>query len=360
MDTTALAPVLQHTGPFASVLVDVSQDTGGGRHQHDLHVREACEELASQGAPAEVVEALTERLGEVTHRPAPSARFVVATPEGVALDEVVPVRVDRARASWASLPDLATYAALRDSATRFVLVVVDHEGGEVSLHDSDLPWPEEERTVESPDADTAHVRKVTQGDWAHPQFQRTAENTWRRNADAVVDEVSRLVDEGAELVLLTGDPTSVGMVRRGLEHSSAEVVELPTGQRTEDGGDEALWDAVRQALHVQVVARRLALSERLEEAIGRGDAAAVGASAVADAFVTGRVETLALDPALAATEEVDLDQHPGLALGPATSGTVPADRALVAAAVATDADVVPLPAVALGGHPVAALLRWTD
>ena len=164
--------------------------------------------------------------------------------------------------------------------------------------------------------------------------------------------------------MLAGDPASVGLVRDGLGSgpaSQATVVELPTGRRTEDGGDEALQEAIRGALLDHVVGRRTALVHRLREALGRGRGAATGVRDVADAFVQGQVDTLLIDTQALREHRLDPADHPGLQFGAGeVSGEVRADEALIAAALLTDADVVPLPSATLGGAPVAALLRWTQ
>lgn len=351
-----LTPVLQSSGPFATVLTDVSQDTGGGDQEHRLRAREACDRLAEQGADADVVKAVAERLEEVVHRPAPVARLVVATPEGVAYDEVATARVDHPVATWDRLPDLGAWVQHRDAAVRFVLALVDHEGGDVTVHDTDVPEPEVEVSA---GGEVAYVHHVPTGGWAMLKLQHTNENVWKRNADAVVDEVAGLVRGGERLVLLAGDPRSVSMVREGLEGLPAKVVQLATGTRAEDGGEEALQEAIREAVLAEVVSRRTALVHRLHEGLGRGDTAVSGVREVADAFVRGQVETLLIDPAEAANQELDPTEHPGLVLGgAAVSGPVRADEALIAAAVATSADVAPAPSAALKGAPAAAILRW--
>jgi len=77
--------------------------------------------------------------------------------------------------------------------------------------------------------------------------------------------------------------------------------------------------------------------------------------------VRGQVETLIVDPAALSEVTLNPADHPGLAFGGAEPlAPLRADEALIAAAVATDAEVTTLPGVALGGQPVAALLRWTD
>jgi len=360
MDTTTLTPALRGSGPFATVLTDVSQDTESGRHEHDLRVRAACERLSERGAPAEVVDLVRERLSETVRRPAPLGRIVVASPDGIAYDELALTRVDDPVASWDPLPDLTAWIAHRDATLPFVLALVDHAGGDISLWDSDVPEPEVSTSAGGEDLEFIHQMPV--GGWGSLEVQRTTENTWRENAEDVAAEVERLVRaHGHPTVLLGGDPTSVGMVRKALDDLPATVVELSTGQRAEDGGDEALRGAIQEALAGEVVRRRTELAHRVREALGRGDTGVAGVDAVADALVRGQVETLVLDPAALPDATLDPSQHPGLAFGgPEPLRPLRADEALIAAAVATDAEVTTLPTLALGGEPVAAILRWTD
>ena len=357
METTTFTPVLTKPGPYATVLVDVSQDTETGRHEHHNRVRAACDELASQGAPTEVVERIAAVLDEQTSAPAPVARLVVSTPEEIVYDELAVLRQDRPVTTWDALPDLTAWAAHRDAQVRFVLAVLDHAGGDISLWDSDVPEPRQETTA---GGEMQYLHQVPVGGWGSIEVQRTSENVWHRNADDVVAEVRRLVAaHSPDTVLLAGDPTSCGIARRALDQLGVSVTPLPTGQRHSDGGDEALQQAIREALHDIVIERRTALVHRAREAMGKGSGIATGVREVAEALVQGQVETLLFDPARAAELELDPRDHPGLTFGAATvEGPVRADEALIAGAVLTEAEIVALPSAALGGAPVAALLRW--
>ena len=373
MDTAGFTNLLTRPGPYATVLADVSQDSENAAHAKELRVRAACEELSAQGAPPGVVAQVSDRLEANVRQPAPLARVVVATPEGIAYDEVAVAAVPNPVATWDMLPDLGSWIAARETSLPFVLVLADHTGGEISLWDSGLPQPTSTTTVEGDELE--HVHKVQDNvGWAAYRMQQTTDNVWRHNADKVAEEVTRLVrDHGHELVLVGGDPTTVGRLREKLAGQPVEVVELASGQRAADGGDQARNDAIRSALLDQVVRRRTALVRRLEEAWGRGEREATGVRDVADAFVTGRVETLLIDPGALAGRMLDPADHPGslreaarrldrergLTFGEApVSGPVEAGEALIAAAVLTDAEVCVLPASLLGDAPVAALLRW--
>jgi hypothetical protein len=356
MDTTRLGPVYQREGPFATVLLDVSRDGESGAREHELRVRAAGEDLARIGVSDSVVGLVTERLSERVEMAAPVARTVVANDGAVVFDEVSHQRVDQAVVSWAPLPDLAGWVQLAERNIRFALALVDHEGGQISVYNSDVPEPE---TETSAGGDTYHVHKVPVGGWSQLRFQHETENVWKRNAEAVVEAVESVVHQGIRLVLVAGDPRSTAQVLDGLEKSKATVVHLESGGRAADGGDEAQQQAIREALMEYAVARRLELVHRLKDRLGQGFAVATGVRDVADAFVSGQVETLLLDPDASAGLQFMLRDHPGLDLGAVPDDQpLRADQALLAAAVRTDAEVTMLPRAVLGGAPMAALLRW--
>lgn len=338
-------------------MLDVSRDAGGAPHAQALRARGACEELGRLGAPDDVVEPLRQRLVESVETPAPAVRTVVADPSGVIFDQVNHERMDQTVVSWGPLPDLARWVRAADRNVRFVLALVDHVGGDIAIYNSDVPDPESETTA---GGETYHVQKVPVGGWSQLRYQHETENVWHRNAEAVVSELETVISsQGVRLVLIAGDPRSVGQVIEGLEKSEATVVHLESGGRTEDGGDEAQQQAIREALMDYVVKRQVELVHRLKDRLGQGFAVATGVRDVADAFVQGQVETLLLDPDAAAEFHLVARDLPGLDLAAVPEDEqLRADQALLAAAVRTGADVAVLPKTTLGGAAVAALLRW--
>ncbi len=356
MDAAPLTAVFHAPGPFATALVDVSRDSENAEREHDLRVRSACAELSAQGADGAVVDAVRGRFDEPVDRPAPVSRLVVANASGVVLEEDTPVRLEQSVATWGPLPDLARWIEHQDGVLTFVLAVVDHEGGDVGVYHSDVPEPEEESTA---GGETLHISKVPVGGWSALRFLHTTENVWIHNASAVADRVNEHIRAGNRLVLLAGDPHSRPLVRERLEDQGVTVVDLESGTRAEDGGEEAMQQAIREALMAETVRRRLAITHELKDRLGRDHAVATGVHDVADAFVRGQVDTLVLDPGPAAELTLDPSQHPGLAVATdPPQGPLRADQALVAAAVLTGAGVAVSRSAALGGAPVAALLRW--
>ncbi len=357
MKTDRIAHLYDDPGPFASAYIEVSREMENGNITAELAARSACDQMAAQGAPESVVEQVRARLSEDTHLPAPVSRCVVATEAGVLLDELVMSHRPQPTGVWDALPQLSDWIADSDRGVPFVLALVDHEGGDVRSYRTHGFIPDEESSV---GGETEFEHKIRGGGWDHLRFQHRSENVWRRNAAEVAHEIEAQAAHGAELVLLAGDPRSCQQVKEQLGDLRAELVQLKSGSRSADGGEEALHAAVTEALYDAVVKKKLAQVHELRDRLGRDYAVAIGVGDVVDAFVRGQVDRLLIDPNRAAEFTVELQKHPGLALGAVTGlpPAVPADRALIAAAATTGADVVVTRSGTLGGAPAAGLLRW--
>lgn len=356
MKTDRLASLFADPGPFASAYVDLSQDHENADQTVALQVRATCDRLTADGTPESVVDAVRSALGVVPDGPAPLSRFVVATERGVLLDEVTRTRRPQPTASWSALPDVSDWLADDDRSIPFVLAVVDHEGGGVTVHRRGVLGPAEE-SQEGGETDFEH--KVRGGGWAHLKWQHYNESVWTRNARRVAERVRQHVDTGIGLVLLAGETQTRHEVADLLADLGAQIVDIDAGGRGADGSDGALQAAVQRALDEAGDTSRVEEVDELQERLGRDDSVAIGVTDTMDAFVRGQVDRLLLDPRAAAEIEMSPERHPGLGFGAIEPpDVVPADRALVAAAVLTGADVEIAPASMLSGSPVAALLRW--
>lgn len=360
MRTERLAPLYQDTGPFATAYVDISRDVDNPASSADLNVRAATDALSELGAPKGVVESVAERLSEPSGLPAPTSRCIIASANGGILLEDL-TRTDRTApmGNWSALPDLLPWIADLDATVPFVLVLVDHEGGDVSLHRSGV-----HRAAETTQAggETAYEHKVSGGGWAHLRWQRSSENVWERNAQEVAAQVRGQVgEEGIGLVLIAGEADSRTMVREELgDLPRVTFMEFDAGGRQADGGDAALAEAVERALDEVLGTHAVERNEELAERLGRDDAVVTGLGDVLDAFVTGQVDRLLVDPDAVSELEVELAAHPGLAFGAVTDlpERLPAGQVLVAAATMTGAAVEVVPRSMLFDAAVVALLRW--
>lgn len=352
MELSRLADLYADPGPFASAYVEVSREQEDGNRLAELQARAARDELVAQGAPEELAQQVADRLAASSHEGGTVSRCVVATERGVLLDELTRRHHAQPTITYDVLPDLATWLADESLLVPHIFVLVDHEGGRVTTvgpdpMDTDL-------TRADP-----HEHKFKGGGWSYPRYQHNTENVWYHRAEEVATELRQQLREGPDLVVLAGDPQSRPKLLEALGDVPATVVQVDGGSRSADGGDEALQDAVLDVLREQVVARGVADLHELRDRLGQGTRVATGITDVVSALVRGQVDRLYLDPEAAAGYDLSLDDHPGLSLGAiASTGELRADRALVAAACLTDADVVVARTSRLVGTPVAAVLRW--
>lgn len=355
MRLTALHDLLSHPGPFLTISTEVGRPTEDARQQLEARWTTIRHQLEREGVGQPVIDEISARLHEPPPVAGPARRTLVVTDGEVAFDEI-----QAGGTRWpdlvevAPLPELSPWAAAADRIIPFALVRADREGADLTFH-AGLPTGEwEDVTVEGEDF---YLTKVPDGDWAQKQFQNTAENTWRRNAQEVADAVREGIGRHrSRVVVLAGEVRACAEVERAMEGLPVPVVHVEAGGRHPGDSEHALWTEVRRVLDEAEAREEQEVVERLEQATGQGGGAARGLDDVLDAFVRGQVERLVIDLDAAREMSVDPSSHSGLPVD--HKGTQPADRVLLAAAAATDAEVTVMPREAVGGDGIAALLRW--
>jgi hypothetical protein len=369
MDVSFLQPVLEATGPFATVCADVTHTTENADTELDLRVRAISERLAEQGAPEPVVEAVRGRLlegNEGGEAGTLKGRAVVVSADGsVVLDQALVDAPLREIAEWAPRPDLTPVLRQLPGRVPHIVVLTDRVGADITY----VGATGEVDEVKSVDGDDFHIRKVQVGGWAHLRFQHNAENKWVHNADAVAGQISSMARRlSPRFVLVAGDVRARQILTdRASDLWSDLIVSMDEGGRAA-GADREPVDRRVAELIAEHEAREDAEALEQIEAAGAHGLSVTGTAAVVEALRKGQVETLVVtddpgdDTLLVGGSplELGLDQQDMEALG--THGeTVPADRALLAAAVASNAGVVMVPRSAMPDDvPVAAVLRYSD
>jgi hypothetical protein len=374
MDVSFLEPVVAATGPFATVCADVTHTSENADTELELRVRGVAERLTEQGAPEAVVEAVRSRLLEGNEGgPAGTLKgraVIVASDGSVVLDQALVDAPQREVAEWGPQPDVLTVLRQLPGRVPHVRVLIDRTGADITyvgtpgqVHDDDT----EETTVEG---ETFHLRKVRVGGWAHDHWQNSAENQWEANAARVAERIASYARRmSPRFVLIAGDVRARNILA-GLASDLWKdlVVTMEEGGRAA-GADRAPIDAREGELVAEHEARECAqVLEQVQAAAAHG-LSVTGTAYVVEAMRKNQVETLVLadepdreflfvgDSPL----ELGVDAADIGALGGRAAHQVPAERALVAAAVTTKAGVVVLPRSAMPGDiPVAAVLRYTD
>ncbi|WP_138756721.1 baeRF2 domain-containing protein [Modestobacter altitudinis] len=370
MDVTFLGSVTDHPGPFATVCADVTHITENADAELDLRVRALADRLTEQGAPEAVVAAVRGRLiegndgGEAgTYR----GRAVVAGPDGTVLFDAPLAAAPRAEtAEWSPMPDLVTVLRALPGRIPHIVVVADRVGADITV--ATAPGlPSQEKTVEG---DTRLMQKVKVGGWSHHRYQHTAENVWIHNMQQVIDEIDELVEEsGTRFVLLAGDIRARQIFTdRATPKIKAVLVDMDEGGRAEGADRSVIDERVQELLAEHEAAEDASVLEQISAASAHG-LALTGTALVVEALRKAQVETLVLaeeqddEQLFVGTSplEVGVSTEDMAALGITDAARVPVERALLRAAVGSNAGVVVLPRSAMPGDiPVAAVLRYTD
>jgi hypothetical protein len=374
MDVSFLEPVFSASGPFATVCADVTHTTENADTELELRVRGIAERLTQAGAPEAVVEAVRDRLlqanagGEIARLR--GRALVVAADGSVVLDQALVDAPTREVAEWSPTPDLLPVLRQLPGRVPHIVVLADRVGADISYLGAPGQVDDEaaeEATVEGEDF---QIRKVRVGGWAHHRFQHGVENTWVKNADGVAARITAMAGRlSPRFVLVAGDVRARQILTdRAGDVWKDLVVSMDEGGRAA-GADRDPVDRRAAELVAEHEAHEEARAVEQVEAASAHGLAVTGTAAVVEALRKGQVETLVLADQADADDtllvgksplELGVDQHDMDALG--THGTVvPADRALLAAAVAGAAGVVVVPRSAMPEKgSVAAVLRYAD
>jgi hypothetical protein len=368
MDVSFLEPVFTATGPFATVCADVTHTTENAGTELDLRVRAVAERLTEQGAPEAVVEAVRTRLLEGNDGGEAGTlkgrALVVAADASVVLDQALADAPVREIAEWGPQADVLPVLRQLPGRVPHIVVLTDRTGADITFMGG--PGQIEEETVEG---DTFQIRKFQGGGWAHHRYQHNTENKWIHNAEEVATQISSMVRRlSPRFVLVAGDIRARQILTdRASDLWSDLIVSMDEGGRAA-GADRAPVDARMNELIAEHEARECAEALEQVQAAAAHGLSVTGTAAVVEALRKGQVETLVLaddpgeDTLLVGNgpAELGVDQHDMDALG-VHGQVVPADRALLAAAVASSAGVVVVPRSAMPEEaPVAAVLRYSD
>jgi ribosomal protein L7Ae-like RNA K-turn-binding protein len=370
MDVTFLGSVTDHPGPFATACADVTHTTENADTELDLRVRALADRLTEQGAPEPVVEAVRGRLLEGNEGGEPGTyrgRAVVAGPDGRVLFDAPLADAPRAEtAEWSPMPDLVTVLRALPGRIPHVVVVADRVGADITVATAPgLPSMEE-----SIEGDRFLMRKVQVGGWAHHRYQHTAENVWIHNMQQVIDEIDTLVEKSnARFVLLAGDIRARQIFTdRATPKIKAVLVDMNEGGRAEGADRSVIDQRVEELIAENDAAGQAQVIEQINAASAHG-LAVTGTALVVEALRKAQVETLVLaeepddEQLFVGTSplEIGVSTEDMTALGVTDAAQVPAERALLRAAIGSSAQVVVVPRAAMPGDiPVAAVLRYTD
>ncbi|HVN11185.1 MAG TPA: Vms1/Ankzf1 family peptidyl-tRNA hydrolase [Kineosporiaceae bacterium] len=378
MNLSSLRPALTDIGPTTTVWIDSRRGDETGGHEVPVRWESLAERLRDLGAPDADLAALAEPATAPTGRPDPSSRVMAARDGRVLLDQVLVTTPPDAvgMVAFEQVPDVGPVVRARQFQVAFVVARIDRTGADIDVF-SALGAPAQE--VEQIRGETLHIHKVRVGGWAQLRFQHHTEEVWRRNAEEVAAAIHATAQEhGVTLLVLGGDVRARTLVAEYLPKEPVgqgyEVLEVEGDVRAAGASDEALDQAVHRAVAARMTREVDGALDRLRAARSpahdgtRTGTAAEDVDRTVAAFQQGRVALLLLDPSALRHRRLEVGAGPydvAVPGGPrpwdGEAVSVPADLALLRAAVLTDADVVLVRDADLDvPDGAAALLRWGE
>jgi hypothetical protein len=369
---TMRVPLLQQLskrqGPFVTVSIDVSRSAESAVRDLELRWQEHRRQLSRAG----VADARLDAIGEIVLNPTglagPVGRLIVADPDGVALDLVLPARPFQDEVSHGPAPHLLpVFRALRVKFP-YLLAEVDRTGAEVTVVNG-LGLTQEHHQVQG-SHDELH--KVGGGQLSSRRIQARAEDSWARNAAEVARELDRLIAQHhPAVVLLDGDAvTLTDLLDAGSQRLTELAVRLNSGGRAAGVSTTARDTEIERALINHQHSVQADLLDRFGAAEGRQQAAVQSLEDAVDAARRAQVEELFLhdDPASTRTVwvgeqafELGMTADDVRSLGVSDPTKIRADTALIWAVVSADSGVTLLdPDDRDLADGVGALLRWSD
>ena len=378
-----LARVYREGGDYSQVYIDMSVDTAdppGVKEQRRTSVLDA---LARAGAPMADIDAITDALATNPAAPSPACLYVLAKNGELVLEEALPgIAVAPESVTYGPLPDLAPLLRMQPLDFCYLVVETSRDGGEARLYRAGASSPEREEQVTGR-TDTLHkVRRG--GDWRNDHFQNHTEEIWKQTQSklaATVDEVVR--ERMPRLLVVAGDIRARQLLEEELSEASRAILAVePTNTRADGSSDEALAERIDSEIKRVLADDKRAVLDQLNMHEGRGDNRVdLNFGAVVQALASAQVDTLVLDSdRLADREALALGAEPWIAttpedaLGAPVIATVPAQLALIRAALLTDAKILFTDSYAASGSgdpqaaedavtlpehaEVGAILRW--
>jgi hypothetical protein len=362
MQSERFRSLLTSQGPFGSVYFDDSHNTEDAEAQIELKWRALREQLEQQGADPALTDNIEQAIRDARPAVGRSGRAVVASQDGVLVNEHL-IRPTGPMVRVSSLPYIVPLVEHGEENPTYLVVAVDHQGADVTIHRDGRVISEEVDGTAYPVHKASGAETPGYGD-----PQRAADGARQQNIRAVADRVTSLVDDAApEIVFVIGEVQSRADFAAQLpERVTARVVELEVGAR-HSGYDN---DKVRHEVEQEFLRRRLAVidhaAQQFQAGMGSGSGLATeGLAGVTAALRAGAVETLIIgdigDTTVVAGDDlatVAPNENVLSELGTAPTQVLRADEALPMLAVSTGAALVRTDERIAPADGVGAVLRY--
>ncbi len=277
-----------------SVAFDATRETENGYQAVVTRWRDLRRTLEGRGISSRTLDHVEEQVRIPTHVAGKHGRTIVAGPDGVVIDRVLP---DPPSDDTGVVGlDIVSLAKVADSTVSYLLAEIDRTGADLTLQRRSAVEYETGGELGSVEGEHDVINKVRRAGMASRRLQARAEDSWERNAETVAAELDRIVAERRpELLMLTGDVRAVALVRERLGAEAGEVAAvLDGGSRSAGVNEQAFERKLHEALEVFRAQRREEVLDRFRQEEGREGSATQSVDDVVTALARGQVAELIL------------------------------------------------------------------
>ncbi|MGP6173579.1 baeRF2 domain-containing protein [Corynebacterium sp. A21] len=291
-----LKSALEYEGPFLSLYFDTTRTDETAATDITHRWQQLRSQLESEGAPKQVLAQIEDSILRPSTLGGRHGLAVIAAGEDIVLNRVLPAPPLKDAAHFGERPQLLPLLQLTPYVIRQLLVEVDRAGADLHLRTSRDPVVEKAASV---DGGHDELHKTSSGGgnqhgWRADNFQARVEDSWERNAEAVAQQVNKLVAEHKpDMVLLTGDVRAQGLLKAELHKDIAAKLQVVSGGTRGQSLHRPSFRAELNRLTQEFsTARQEERTEEFRQSQARDGASVGGAAAVAESLERGQVDEL--------------------------------------------------------------------
>ncbi len=295
-------------GPFLSVYLDTTRTDPTAASELETRWGQFRDRVLEEGAPQDILDRIEDSILRQTSIGGRHGRAVLATGSKILLDRVLPVPPQQELVHWGERPKLLPLLQLTPYAISQLLIEVDRAGADLHLRAPEEPNLAEDANGHGAEIsvdgghDELHKSRNSGADsgrgWRSDNFEARVEDSWERNAEAVADQVNKLVMERKpHMVMLTGDVRAQGLLKAELRREVLDrLVTLSGGTRGVSLERDSFREELAKATQNYIDKVGNDLADRFRETQGRDTGSIAGGLGVAEVLQRGQVDELIFNP----------------------------------------------------------------
>ncbi len=298
-----LKDALEQEGPFLSLYIDTTRTNENAATEITNRWQHLREKVTKEGAPKSLLDSIEDSILRPSSIGGDHGRAIIASGDEILIDRVLPAPPREDAGAYGDVPLLLPLLQLTPHAIRQLLIEVDRAGADLHLRAATDPSIDnateslgEDATVEGGHDELHKTTKsgASRNGWRGDNFEARVEDSWERNAEAVAEQVNKLVlKHDPHMVILTGDVRAQSLLKDNLRQEvTRRIFEVSGGTRGQSMQRDSFLEALAEVTQKFSDDRQKDLAEQYRESQARDGASVGGASEISASLDRGQVDEL--------------------------------------------------------------------